>query len=66
MGLDALTDDEFAEIHPALTPEVRAVITVQGSVASRNSRGGTAPDRVTEQRERLEARLVELRAWAAR
>ncbi len=66
VGLDALTDDEFAEIHPALTPEVRAVITVQGSVASRDSRGGTAPDRVTEQRERLEARLAELRAWAAR
>ncbi|CAM3106767.1 argininosuccinate lyase [Saccharomonospora xinjiangensis] len=66
VGLDQLTDEELAEINPALTPDVRAVISVRGSVASRDSRGGTAPDRVAEQRERLVSRLADLRAWATR
>ncbi len=34
---------------PDLTPEVRSVLTVEGSVASRRGRGGTAPDRVRDQ-----------------
>ncbi|MGY2874888.1 argininosuccinate lyase [Marmoricola sp. URHA0025 HA25] len=55
--LDELTDDQFAAIDPRLTPTVRDVLTVEGSVASRNGRGGTAPDRVAEQ-------LTELRAAA--
>ncbi|HEY8590796.1 MAG TPA: argininosuccinate lyase [Naasia sp.] len=48
-GLDELSDAELAAISPALTPEVRSVLTVQGSVASRDGAGGTAPDRVREQ-----------------
>ena len=44
-----LTDEQFAEISPALTPAVREVLTVEGSVASRDGRGGTAPVRVREQ-----------------
>ena len=47
--LDALTDAEFAAISVHLTPEVRSVLTAEGSVRSRNGRGGTAPDRVQEQ-----------------
>jgi argininosuccinate lyase len=47
--LDELTDEQFAEISPALTPGVREVLTVEGSVASRDGRGGTAPARVREQ-----------------
>lgn len=47
--LDQLTDDQFADISPALTPGVREVLTVAGSVASRDGRGGTAPVRVREQ-----------------
>ena len=31
-------------IHPELTPQVREVLTVDGSVNSRDARGGTAPD----------------------
>ncbi|MBK1788565.1 argininosuccinate lyase [Prauserella cavernicola] len=65
-GLDELTDDELAKIHSALTPSVREVLTVEGSVASRDARGGTAPARVSEQRERLVARLAEHREWATR
>ncbi|MGB3332435.1 MAG: argininosuccinate lyase [Mycobacterium sp.] len=49
VGLDELTDAELAAISPDLTPQVREVLTVEGSVASRDARGGTAPVRVAEQ-----------------
>ncbi|GIG38014.1 argininosuccinate lyase [Cellulomonas pakistanensis] len=60
-----LTDDELAAIHPALTPEVRSVLSVEGSVASRSAHGGTAPVRVAEQLARARARASELRAVAS-
>ena len=41
--LPDLTDEQLAAISPALTPDVRSVLTVEGSVASRSGRGGTAP-----------------------
>ncbi|GAB3475089.1 argininosuccinate lyase [Amycolatopsis cihanbeyliensis] len=63
VGLDELTDEELGTIHPALTPRVREVLTVPGSIASRDARGGTAPARVAEQRERLAAAVAEHRAW---
>ncbi|TCO43764.1 argininosuccinate lyase [Actinocrispum wychmicini] len=63
VGLEELTDDELAAINPALTPRVREVLTVAGSIASRDAYGGTAPDRVAEQRERLVTRLAEHRTW---
>ncbi|ABL81979.1 MULTISPECIES: argininosuccinate lyase [unclassified Nocardioides] len=44
-----LTDEQFAEISPALTPGVREVLSVAGSVSARDGRGGTAPIRVREQ-----------------
>ncbi|KQW43128.1 argininosuccinate lyase [Nocardioides sp. Root1257] len=53
--LDELTDEQFAEISPALTPSVRDVLTIEGSVASRVGRGGTAPRRVREQLSELAA-----------
>ncbi|EHR51698.1 argininosuccinate lyase [Saccharomonospora marina XMU15] len=65
VGLPELTDDELARINPALTPKVREVLTVAGSVASRDAKGGTAPARVAEQRERLRALAAEHRAWVA-
>ncbi|BBY08617.1 argininosuccinate lyase [Mycobacterium noviomagense] len=49
VGLEQLTDDELAAIHPALTAEVRNVLTVEGSVSSRDARGGTAPIQVGKQ-----------------
>jgi len=57
-----LTDEQFAEIHPELTAGVRSVLTVEGSVASRDGRGGTAPVRVAEQLDELAARTAALRA----
>ncbi|OPC84339.1 argininosuccinate lyase [Embleya scabrispora] len=59
-----LTDDQLAEISPELTPEVRSVLTVSGSVASRDGRGGTAPVRVAEQLGELRADLAGQRKWA--
>ncbi|NUO35149.1 MAG: argininosuccinate lyase [Dermatophilaceae bacterium] len=44
-----LTDDDFARISEHLTPEVRSVLSVEGSLASRDAVGGTAPVRVAEQ-----------------
>ncbi|OLT41161.1 argininosuccinate lyase [Saccharomonospora sp. CUA-673] len=64
IGLDELTDSELATIHPELTPDVREVLTVAGSVSSRDAKGGTAPARVAEQRDRLVERAASHRAWA--
>jgi argininosuccinate lyase len=47
--LHELRDDELADISPYLTPAVRDVLTAEGSVASRDGRGGTAPVRVRDQ-----------------
>lgn len=60
-----LTDDELAAISPHLTPDVRTVLTVEGSLASRSAYGGTAPVRVAEQLARARARAAELRTWAS-
>lgn len=49
VGLEALSDEELAAISPELTPQVRDVLTIEGSVSSRNARGGTAPSQVAKQ-----------------
>ncbi|OLT30087.1 argininosuccinate lyase [Nocardiopsis sp. CNR-923] len=53
IDLPDLSDEDFAAVSGHLTPKVREVLTVQGSLASRAGRGGTAPVRVAEQLERL-------------
>ena len=58
-----LTDDDLAAISPHLTPGVREVLSVAGSVASRNGRGGTAPERVAEQLTELRSRVAESAGW---
>ena len=65
IGLGDLTDSELREISAALTPEVRSVLSVEGSIASRDARGGTAPSRVSEQIEELRAALAAVPAPAA-
>ncbi|HYH34194.1 MAG TPA: argininosuccinate lyase [Nocardioides sp.] len=57
-----LTDEQLGEISPELGPGVRAVLTAEGSVASRRGRGGTAPERVREQLGELQANLEHHRA----
>ena len=63
VGLEDLTDDELAAIDPHLTPQVREVLTVAGSIASRDARGGTAGVRVAEQLAGVRDRLAQLRDW---
>ena len=65
VGLDELTDDELSGAHAALTPAVREVLTVPGSVASRDADGGTAPARVSEQLTRVVEAVRAHRAWSS-
>src|SRR6202000_3151315 len=46
VGLKDLTDDQLAAISANLTPQVREVLTIEGSVSSRDARGGTDPLRL--------------------
>jgi argininosuccinate lyase len=63
IGLEELSDGDLASISEHLTPEVRSVLSVPGSLASRDSFGGTAPARVAEQRAHLLKRLAVARRW---
>jgi argininosuccinate lyase len=65
VDLPGLGDAQLAAISPHLTPEVRDVLTVEGSVASRRGRGGTAPERVREQLGELLDRVQTARAALA-
>ena len=59
--LPDLSDDQLAEVSAYLTPDVRTVLSVEGSVSSRNGRGGTAPERVREQLAELVSRAESAR-----
>ncbi len=65
-SLDQLTDGELAGINDALTPAVREVLTVAGSIDARSGLGGTARARVAEQLAELRARMETDRAFVAR
>ncbi|WP_300267756.1 argininosuccinate lyase [Microbacterium sp.] len=56
IGLEDASDQLLAQVSPHLTPAVREVLSIEGSVASRTGTGGTAPVRVAEQRAELIAR----------
>jgi argininosuccinate lyase len=60
LELHEIDDAGLAEISPHLTPEVREVLTIQGSVTRRDGQAGTAPVRVAEQRAALVARVHSL------
>ncbi|WP_042418522.1 argininosuccinate lyase [Streptacidiphilus anmyonensis] len=63
MELWDLTDEQFAEISPQLTSEVREVLSVKGAIAARNGRGGTAPDAVAVQLAEVKANLTLQQEW---
>ncbi|ETA05318.1 MULTISPECIES: argininosuccinate lyase [Gordonia] len=66
IGLDELDDETLTGINPSLTPAVREVLTVRGSVESRNAHGGTAPDQVRRQIDVVSAQSADLRTrWGA-
>ncbi|MFM8927916.1 MAG: argininosuccinate lyase [Rhodoluna sp.] len=49
LQLDEVSDQELASIHTLLTPEVREVLSVSGSIKSRTGAGGTSVSRVLDQ-----------------
>ncbi|HQV17843.1 MAG TPA: argininosuccinate lyase, partial [Gordonia sp. (in: high G+C Gram-positive bacteria)] len=66
VGLDDLDDEVLAGIDPALTPEVRDVLTVRGSIESRDALGGTSSSQVRRQLAVISEALPGLRdRWPA-
>ena len=59
-----LTDEELRGVDERLTPAVRDVLTIDGAVASRATRGGTAGVRVAEQRDRAANAARDHYTWA--
>ncbi len=57
LELHEVTDEQLQAVSAHLTPDVREVLSVEGSVASRTGAGGTAPVRVAEQRGELIERV---------
>mgnify|MGYP002712391790 FL=1 len=64
VDLVELTDEELAGVDKRLKPSVREVLTIDGAVASRATKGGTAGVRVAEQRETVRERAAAARTWA--
>ncbi len=61
--LSDLTDEQLATVSEHLTPAVKGVLTVSGSINSRDSRGGTAPGQVAQQLGEIQAELRKAQAW---
>ncbi|MGH3908847.1 MAG: argininosuccinate lyase [Pseudonocardiaceae bacterium] len=66
VGLAELSGMELTAVHPELTTDVHRVLSVAGSIGSRDAYGGTAPERVVEQLQRARGAVAEHRAWVAR
>ncbi|QRY64382.1 argininosuccinate lyase [Gordonia sp. PDNC005] len=62
IGLADLDDETLASINPALTHDVHDVLTVIGSIESRNALGGTSSTQVERQIEVATATIADLRA----
>lgn len=62
LELHEVDDEALRSISEHLTPDLREVLTVRGSVESRDGAGGTASVRVAEQRAALVARVRGLAA----
>ena len=61
-----LSDADLSAIHPALTPQVRQVLSVTGSMAARDGVSGTAPAAVMRQLAALEPVIAADQAWGAK
>ena len=60
-----VSDADLARVSPHLTPDVRAVLSAAGAIASRSAHGGTAGDRVAEQLAALRTQVDEDAGWGA-
>lgn len=63
--LEDLSDAELAEVSPRLTPEVRAVLSVDGALQARTTPGSTGPGPVATQLAEVRETLTARRDWAA-
>ncbi len=63
IGLEDASDELLASVDQRLTPAVREVLTIEGSVAARNGIGGTAPEAVARQ---LQSLIAQAQSAAAR
>lgn len=59
-----LTDEDYAGISEHLTPEVRSVLSTEGSLNARDGQGGTAPSAVADQLAALKERVAAVRGYA--
>ena len=62
--LPDLDEAELSQVDPRLRPEVRSVLSIDSAVARRTATGATAPERVSEQLDALEAAVAQGREWA--
>ena len=61
--LSELTPEQLGDISDQLDPAVLEVLTVDGSIASRHARGGTAVDAVTDQLGELADACADIDTW---
>ena len=59
-----LTDEEFSRVDSRLTPDVRSVLSTEGSLSTRSAQGGTAPDAVAAQLEKAREVLASQQQFA--
>nr|WP_272902151.1 argininosuccinate lyase [Brevibacterium daeguense] len=59
-----LTDEDYAGISEHLTPQMREVLSTEGSIDSRSSKGGTARSAVAAQLDSARAELSRLREFS--
>jgi hypothetical protein len=63
LELSELSSAQLEEISPKLSPNVLPALTVAGSLASRDGRGGTAPDQVRRQLDEVRDSIDAIRGW---
>ena len=63
--LGDVCDEDLQKVSPRLTPDVRSVLSVAGAIGVRDRTGGTAPERVAEQLDKLRRIAAADGAWAA-
>ena len=63
--LGEVSDEDLAKVSPHFTPDVRAVLSVPGALAARDTVGGTAPNRVADQLAALRDTVADAAGWAA-
>ncbi|MEK9969058.1 MAG: argininosuccinate lyase [Ferrovibrio sp.] len=65
IGLEDVTEADLNLVDPRLDISIKAALTPQAAVAARQGYGGTAPQRVKEQLERLEKLCAGQQDWCA-